>query len=295
MPCNEHGGRKPLDVKCQWLNQPAQTLLPRCREDAPSPLLWDSGCTGRHRPPAVNLDKVTGDQKAGFALYIFKRFVCSQLSPVGVFSAPTSTELETADSKGPRAGGSVLRVRVAARMTRLPTQLLGLPVITAAMAALPFHPLQRHPQQLCPADRAILLPSSPSCHRSHQRTGLRSAFVQQGARLRHALVLGVSLEQAAFPAKDRLYGQCDGCHPFGCPIQAPAPSGPKSSKNFHLGRRPTPTIPCRSGRLTTVSRMKKCHPSETGSSKWISDHSGPHCLGRAHQKEKKTTQFGCLS
>lgn len=32
----------------------------------------------------------------------------------------------------------------------------------------------------CPADRAILLPSSPSCHRLHQRTGLRSALAQAG-------------------------------------------------------------------------------------------------------------------
>lgn len=95
----------------------------------------------------MNLDTATGDQKAGFALYLFKHFVASSAS-LGAFSAPTSTELETADSKGPGAVGSTLRVRVAARMTRLPTQPLGLPVIAAAMAALPFHVLHAIPSGL---------------------------------------------------------------------------------------------------------------------------------------------------
>lgn len=141
--------------------QPA-SVVPAARAPGGCPVptfIWDSGRTGqvlavgpwRAAPPihhalVVNLDKATGDQKAIFILYLFKRFVCSrQLSLAGAFSAPTSTELETADSKETRAGGSALWVRVAARMTRLPTQPLGLPVITTAMAALPFHPLQHHP------------------------------------------------------------------------------------------------------------------------------------------------------
>ena len=153
-PHNKLGGHKLLDLKCRWLNQPVRSLLPGHWEDAPSPFIWDSGCTGQvpaagswraappvHRALAMSLDKATGDQKAIFALYLFKRFVCSQLSLTGAFSAPISTELETADSKGTRAGGSALRVRVTARMTWLPTQPLGLPVITTTMAALPFHPL----------------------------------------------------------------------------------------------------------------------------------------------------------
>jgi len=108
------------------------TLLQSTTAPAPSDArgegLLVSGGHRTTRPPHTRHEfgQATGDQKAVFALYLSKCFVCShQLGLAGAFSAPTSTELETTDSKGIGIGGRALQVRVAACVTQLPTLPLG--------------------------------------------------------------------------------------------------------------------------------------------------------------------------
>lgn len=62
-PHNELSGRKPSDLTCRWLNQPARSLLPGRREDALSPFLWDSGCVGHHCPSRARSEFGQGDRR----------------------------------------------------------------------------------------------------------------------------------------------------------------------------------------------------------------------------------------